>query len=285
MSLLADATAEQPPPAGPTEVPWAWVLAAGALAGFASGLFGVGGGIVIVPGLTLLARFPAKLASGTSLTAIVPISAAALVGYATEGEVDLAAAALLTVGSLAGALAGTRWLRTLSGPTLQGIFATLMFVTALRLALGDDGEGAGRGSLTVGAVVALVALGFAAGVWAGLLGVGGGIILVPALTLLFGLPLIVAKGSALAVILPTSVLGTLRNRSAGLTAFRPAAVVGASGVIFAFLASKLSLGLDPRLSTLLFAGLLGVVALRLALSARSEATGPSDGGPHPPASR
>ncbi|MGI8936933.1 MAG: sulfite exporter TauE/SafE family protein [Iamia sp.] len=276
---MVDATAEQPPQPVPTDVPWAWVLAAGALAGFASGLFGVGGGIVIVPVLTLLARFPHKLATGTSLTAIVPISAAALVGYATEGELDLTAAALLTAGSLAGAVAGTRWLRTLSGPTLRWIFAALMFVTAVQLALGDDGEGAGRGQLTVTAVVALIALGFAAGVLAGLLGVGGGIILVPALTLLFGLPLVVAKGSALAVILPTSVLGTLRNRSAGLTALRPAAVVGAGGVLSAFLASKLALGLDPRLSTLLFAGLLGVVALRLALSARCEAAARPPGEP------
>ncbi|CAN5685489.1 hypothetical protein BH24ACT4_BH24ACT4_24670 [soil metagenome] len=276
---MVDATAEQPPPPVPTDVPWAWVLAAGALAGFASGLFGVGGGIVIVPVLTLLARFPHKLATGTSLTAIVPRSAAALVGYATEGELDLTAAALLTAGSLAGAVAGTRWLRTLSGPTVQWIFAALMFVTAVQLALGDDGEGAGRGQLTVAAVVALIALGFATGALAGLLGVGGGIILVPALTLLFGLPLVVAKGSALAVILPTSVLGTLRNRSAGLTALRPAAVVGAGGVLSAFLASKLALGLDPRLSTLLFAGLLGVVALRLALSARSEAAARSPGEP------
>lgn len=274
---MADATAEQIPMAVPDHVPWAWVVAAGTLAGFASGLFGVGGGIVIVPVLTLLARFPLKVATGTSLTAIVPISAAALVGYATAGEVDLAAAALLTLGSLVGALVGTRWLRTLSGPTLQWIFASLMLITAVRLALGDDGEGAGRGHLTAAAVVALIALGFLAGVLAGLLGVGGGIIIVPALTVLFGLPLVVAKGSALAVILPTSIVGTLRNRSAGLTALRPAAAVGAGGVISAFLASRLSLGLDPRLSTLLFAALLGVVALRLALSARAERAGPPPG--------
>lgn len=264
----------EPAPAGassslPGHVPWAWVVGAGLLAGFASGLFGVGGGIVIVPALTLLARFPAKLAAGTSLTAIVPISCAGLVGYATAGEVDLVAAALLTAGALAGAVVGTRWLRTLSGPALQWTFTATMVVTAVRLVLGDDGDGAGRGALTVAAVAGLVVLGFAAGVLAGLLGVGGGIITVPLLTIAFGMPLVLAKGTSLAMILPTSLVGTFRNRAAGLTAMRPGMVVGLAGVLSAFLASRLSLGLDARTSSLLFSALLVVVAVRLALTARA----------------
>lgn len=257
-----------------SDPPWAWVVAAGLLAGFASGLFGVGGGIVIVPALTLLARFPYKVAVGTSLTAIVPISAAGIIGYATAGEIDLAAAGLITLGSLAGAVAGTRWLETLSGSALQWAFAALMLATAVRLVAGGDAEGSGRGTLTVATVVALVLLGFAAGVLAGLLGVGGGIIIVPALTIGIGLPLVLAKGTSLMVILPTSVLGTLRNRTSGLTALRPAMVVGGAGVASAFLASQLSLTLDPGLSALLFAGLLVVVAVRLALTARHGADPP-----------
>ncbi len=258
------------------------MVVAGALAGLTSGLFGVGGGIVIVPALTLLAGFGPRLASGTSLTAIVPISAAGLVGYAVAGEVDVAAAALLTVGSLAGAVVGTRFLRSLSGPALQWGFAALMLVTSLRLVLGGDGDGSGRAALTVAAALVLVVLGFAAGVLAGLLGVGGGIIIVPLLTIAFGVPLVVAKGTSLAVILPTSLVGTLRNRSAGLTALRPAAVVGVAGVLSAAAAAQVSLGLDARLSSLLFAGLLVVVAVRLGLQARASAAVPADG-PAPPA--
>ena len=97
--------------------------------------------------------------------------------------------------------------------------------------------------------------------------------IVPALTIAFGVPLVLAKGTSLAVILPTSVLGTLRNRSAGLTAVRPAAVVGLAGVLSALLASQLSLDLDPHLSARLFAALLVVVAVRLVLTARREAAG------------
>jgi uncharacterized membrane protein YfcA len=98
--------------------------------------------------------------------------------------------------------------------------------------------------------------------------VGGGVIIVPVLTLVFGLPLVLAKGTSLAVIVPTAVLGTFRNRASGLTAIRPGIVVGLAGVASALLASQLSLGLDPELSAALFAALLLVVAVRLVLQAR-----------------
>jgi uncharacterized protein len=241
---------------------WGRIVVVGVIAGFTSGLFGVGGGIVIVPTLVLVAAFPHKLATGTSLTAIVPISVAGIVGYATEGQVDWAAAACVSVGAVAGAVAGTRWLVMLSTPLLQRGFAVAMLLTAAKLFF-DDGSGAGRADLSTGMVLALVALGLASGLLAGLLGVGGGIIIVPVLTLAFGLPLVLAKGTSLAVILPTAVIGTVRNRRSRLTAIRPAAVVGFAGIGSAYVASKLSIGLDPAVSQTLFAGLLVVAALRL----------------------
>lgn len=251
-------------------VPWAAVVGAGLVAGFTSGLFGVGGGIVVVPALALLAHFPPKLATGTSLTAIVPISLAGAIGYATAGEVDVAYAALVAAGALAGAVIGTRWLESISVPALQLAFAALMLVTAVRLVTGGEGDGAGRSDLSPTVVVGLLALGLAAGILAGLFGVGGGIIIVPVLTIALGLPLVLAKGTSLAVIIPTAVVGTLRNRRSGLTALRPGLVVGLAGVVSALAASQLSLELDPDLSALLFAALLVVVAVRLAVTARRE---------------
>lgn len=238
------------------------VVLVGVLAGVTSGLFGVGGGIVIVPALVMLAAFPHKLATGTSLTAIVPISSAAVIGYATGGEVDWAAALCVSAGAIVGAVVGTRLLVSLPTRVLQIVFAVTMILTAVRL-LFDDADADGRGGLTVAMVAAMVALGLAAGILAGLLGVGGGIFIVPALTLLFGVPHVLAKGTSLAVIVPTAVVGTIRNRQAGLTALRPAAIVGTAGIASAFLASRVSLGLDARVSQALFAGLLVFAAARL----------------------
>lgn len=248
---------------------WWRIAVAGLLAGLASGLFGVGGGIVIVPALTLLAGFPHKLATGTSLTAIVPISIAGVLGYASAGEVDWLVAGLVSVGAVVGAVIGTRYLRTVSAPALQAVFAAFMVMTALRLAFGGDVDGAGRGDPAILLAVGLIVLGLAAGALAGLLGVGGGIIIVPVLTIAFGVPLVLAKGTSLAVIVPTAITGTVRNRGAGLTAIRSGLIVGAAGIASTLAASRVSLSLDPRLSAALFAVLLVVVAVRLVLTARS----------------
>lgn len=244
-------------------VPWGRVALVGVIAGFTSGLFGVGGGIVIVPTLVLLAGFPHKLATGTSLSAIVPISISGIVGYATAGEVDWAAAVCVAAGAVVGAVVGTRWLVRISAPVLQICFAGAMLLTATKMFL-EDGDGAGRAGLTVAMAIALVLLGLLSGILAGLLGVGGGIIIVPVLTLAFGIPHVVAKGTSLAVILPTAVIGTVRNRRSQLTALAAATVVGLAGMASAFAASKLSLELDPAISQTLFAALLTLVALRLA---------------------
>lgn len=232
------------------------------IAGFTSGLFGVGGGIVIVPALVMLAGFQHKLATGTSLTAIVPISISGIIGYATDGEIDYTAAALIAVGAIGGAVVGTRWLRQINAPVLQLIFAAVMVLSAVRMLL-DDPETSGRGDLTIAMVAGLVALGLVSGMLAGLLGVGGGIIIIPALSMLFGVPLVLAKGTSLAVILPTAISGTLRNRQSALTNLRAGVIVGLAGVVTALLASQISLGLDPDVAQILFAALLILAAIQV----------------------
>src|SRR5690606_9550025 len=134
--------------------------------------------------------------------------------------------------------------------------------TAARMVVGDP-EGGGRPELSVGIALALVAVGVVAGTTAGLLGVGGGVVMVPAMVVLVGMPAAVAKGSSLAVIIPTAIVGTRSNLRKRNAEVRTAAVVGLSGLVSSFLASQLSVGLDERLSNRLFAGLLVVMAARM----------------------
>ena len=75
----------------------------------------------------------------------------------------------------------------------------------------------------------LVAVGVVAGTLSGLLGVGGGVVTIPALVLLLGVPAAVAKGSSLAVIIPTAVVGTRRNVARDNADLRTAAVRRAVG--------------------------------------------------------
>ena len=236
----------------------------GILAGFLSGLFGVGGGILIVPGLVMLLQLRQRLAHGTSLAAIVPIAISGVIGYAIADSVDWAAAGLVTLGAIWGALFGTRVLHVTRQETLRRIFALFLLLTAARL-LADVPEALGRTDITISMALALVALGLVSGTLAGLLGVGGGIVIVPGLVLLFSVPDAVAKGTSLLVIIPTAVAGTLSNIRRANADLPVAAAVGIFGVASALGASQISVNLDPTVSSVLFGLLLVAVAARMLL--------------------
>jgi uncharacterized protein len=237
------------------------------VAGALSGLFGVGGGIVIVPGLILLGRMPTRLAVATSLAAIVPIAVAGALGYAIEGAVDWPAVGLLAVGAAAGTFAGTRFLRRLPDRTLRVIFALFLLAAAVTLPF-EATAGGGPTDITLTGGAVLVGMGLVAGILAGLLGVGGGIVMVPGLILLLSLSQPVAKGTSLVVIIPTALVGTVGNVRAGHADLGAAAAAGITGALFGFAASLISVRLDPLLSAVLFGLLLVAVAVRLLLSAR-----------------
>lgn len=238
-------------------------LVVGAIAGLTSGLFGVGGGIVIVPALVHLAGMDQRRAQALSLVAIVPVAISGTTGYALDGQVDWAVAALIACGGIVGAVIGTEVLHRAPVRTLQIAFAVAALVTAVELFLHTP-EPTGPGALTPLVGAAYVATGLAAGITAGVLGVGGGIVVVPVLTLLFGFPAVLAKGTSLAYMVPTSLIGGLRNLRSGHAELGPAMVVGGAGVLTALAAARVSLGLDPALSAGLLAALLIVVAANTA---------------------
>src|SRR5918996_4628728 len=127
----------------------------GLVAGFLSGLFGVGGGILIVPALLLIMRMDQRLAHGTSLAAVLPIAVASTLGYALDDAVDWPVAALLAAGAVAGAVVGTHVLHLVPQRALAVAFTGLMLATAVRMLL-DHSDPGGRADLTVGTAVALV---------------------------------------------------------------------------------------------------------------------------------
>jgi uncharacterized protein len=100
----------------------------GLVAGFFSALFGVGGGIVIVPLLVLVAGFPQREASGTSLAAIGAIALVGVVAYGVRGEVHFGYAALVGLPAAAGAVAGAVLQQRLPVRTLAFAFAGLLAV-------------------------------------------------------------------------------------------------------------------------------------------------------------
>lgn len=112
-------------------------------------------------------------------------------------------------------------------------------------------------------LVTLLVIGLAAGLAAGLLGIGGGILLVPAMVLLLAFDQHVAQGTSLLVIIPAAIAGSWTHHRGGRLNLRDAAGVAAGGIIGAALGSLLALGADDLLLRRLFALLLIASAVRM----------------------
>jgi uncharacterized membrane protein YfcA len=127
-------------------------------------------------------------------------------------------------------------------------------------------------------LVSLLAIGLAAGFLAGLLGIGGGVLIVPALVLLLGFDQHVAQGTSLVVIIPAALLGSWTHYRHRRLNVRDAAFVGAGGILGAAVGSLSALSIDDQLLQRLFAVVLIVVALRMIWSRRSPPEDASIGG-------
>lgn len=103
----------------------------GMAAGLLSGLFGVGGGTVMVPAMVLTLGIGQHRAQATSLAAIVPIAIVGAVIFGAADSLDLPAALLLAVGSLVGVQAGARLMHRLSAEWLSRIFGVFLLVLAI----------------------------------------------------------------------------------------------------------------------------------------------------------
>lgn len=236
-------------------------LIVGVGAGILSGLFGVGGGILVVPALTMILRLDQRLASGTSLGAVFPISVASLVTYWSQDNVDWTMALWLSVGAIGGAIYGTKLIHRLPRRAIGYLFTVMLVLTAIRLYVPTEADG--RGVIEVGGAIALVLIGFMTGVLAGLLGIGGGVIMVPIMIVLFSEIPVIAKGTSAAVIIPTAVIGTWRNVRAKNIDGRVAATVGLAGIPTAILGGLVADVMNEDLSNALFATLVLTVAVKM----------------------
>lgn len=105
--------------------------------------------------------------------------------------------------------------------------------------------------------------GFGVGVLSGVMGVGGGIVLVPLMVLGFGLSQPVAQGTSLAAIIPSAIVGTVINLRAGQVMVRAATWMGATGVIGAILGAALAVHVQPQILVRVFGAFLVVSAYQI----------------------
>lgn len=238
----------------------------GLLAGLLSGLFGVGGGTVIVPLLVLMLHFDQRRAAGTSLAAIVPTASIGVLSYALTDSVAWIPALILAGGAVVGAQVGTRLLPRVSQSALRWGFVAFLVLVIASLFIVIPSRGAAL-EITWYAVLGLAGLGLFTGIVAGLIGVGGGVVVVPALMVLFGTSDLEAKGTSLLMMIPTAVSGTignLRHRNVDLVA---AGAIGLSACTTTALGAWLATLIDPFAGNMLFAAYLVVIAIQMAIKA------------------
>lgn len=241
-------------------------LPLGAVVGIMSGLFGIGGGALAVPGLLWLG-LTQHAAHATSLAAIVLTAAAAAVPFTLDGAVHPLATGILLAGSLLGVSLGAGLMHRVPETGLRVGFVVFLVIVALRMLAGIDIEGDGHvPDLDAARLGGLAAVGLATGLLSSVLGVGGGLILVPALVIGFSFSQHAAEGTSLAVIVPTALLGAVRHTRRGYTHWRTGLTVGLGGVAGGIGGAMLALALDGLLLQRLFAAFLIVMAVRLAVS-------------------
>ena len=234
----------------------------GIATGVFSGLFGVGGGVIMVPALAMLTTLSRKRISGTSLAAIAPMAIVGVISYGVQGNVDLIAAALLALGAVMGAQLGTWLLDRLPTSFVRWLFIAFLVLVAIELITSVPSREQSF-ELTLGAGFAFAGVGLVTGVLSGLLGIGGGIIVVSVLMLLFGFTDLVAKGTSLAMMIPTAVSGTIGNLRRRNVDLRSGLLLGITACFTTVLGTWIAQALDPQIANWLLAAFLAIILLQL----------------------
>ena len=246
---------------------WVGLAIIGAVGGLLSGAFGVGGGILMVPLFVMFAGMDQRRASATSLAAIVPTAIVGAITYLVNGEVAVIPALFVAAGGILGSWIGARLLRRLPLGWLRWMFIALLVAVAVRMLLFVPERAAVDLELDALTIIGMVALGLVIGVASGLFGIGGGLVMVPAFMLFFGMSDLVAKGTSLAVMIPTAISGTITNARGGIVDLRAGIIAGIAATAASFGGVALAHLMSPEVSTWLFAALVVIAAAQLSVRA------------------
>lgn len=217
----------------------------------ASNMLGIGGGAIMVPLLIFVMKVPLKRAVGTSLAVIVMVIAVGLGAQVLlhPDDIHWDVAAVLVAGSLIGSFIGKWMNKVMPENVLRYAFAVVLMIVAVRMFGLLTTEPLLAGDLNVHefkSIAFLAVAGVLAGIASALFGLGGGIVVVPALALgsgFFAGDILAARATSMAMVLPTSLIGAVLHNRAGnvdramVLKTTPLALVGAvAGVLLAYVA-------------------------------------------------
>jgi uncharacterized membrane protein YfcA len=239
-------------------------LASGALVGFSLGLVGGGGSILAVPLMVYVVGVPdAHVAIGTSAIAVAANAAVNLSNHARGGTVVWSCALMFAGAGITGAFAGSILGKMLDGQKLLALFALLMLLIAMLMLKTRSRIGLPDVKMDWTNMPAIIALGVATGTLSGFFGIGGGFLIVPALMLATGMPILNAVSSSLVAVTTFGLTTAASYAYSGLISWRLAGLFIAGGIAGGLLGTRLARLVSARRGALniVFAAVIIAVAL------------------------
>ncbi len=186
----------------------------GSLAGFLAGLLGIGGGIILVPlflWVFKIAGFDPDIivhsSFGTSLAVIIPTAISSTLGHRKRGNVQWDHVYKLTLGGVVGAVLGATLAVGLSGTWLKGLFGVMQILVAMKMLFFHPHFPPERAN----GIPAwqIIVVGLIGGAFSSFFGIGGGVVAVPLMVMFLQLPIHLAVGNSSALIVISSLVGTI----------------------------------------------------------------------------
>ncbi len=250
----------------------------GVVAGVLSGMFGIGGGGVIVPSLILFLGFTQKQANGTSLAALLlPVGVLACISYYRAGKLKIGIALMVALGLASGTWFGATWALDLPADILRQTYGVFLLYMAWRYISPRKWWAQWRGKTPARPadtdteidprspriLITTFVIGIVAGVLSGLFGIGGGVVIVPALMVFLSLDLRLATGTSLgALLLPVGLPGVLAYASEGQVDLVTAAPLAIMLLLGAIIGARVALGLPTVVVRRLYGLFLLATGLR-----------------------
>ncbi len=206
-------------------------LASGMLVGFSLGLVGGGGSILAVPLMVYVVGVPEPhMAIGTSAIAVAANAAVNLSNHARGGTVIWSCALIFAAAGMAGAFGGSILGKMVDGQKLLALFALVMIVIALLMLKTRSRIGLPDVKVSMSNMPAIVSLGLATGTMSGFFGIGGGFLIVPALMLATGMPIMNAVSSSLVAVTAFGLTTAASYAWSGLVSWALAGLFVAGGI-------------------------------------------------------
>ena len=238
-------------------------IVSGSVVGFSLGLVGGGGSILAVPLLVYVVGMDnPHIAIGTSAIAVALNAASNLAMHARSGNVKWYCAGVFAAAGVAGAFLGSTLGKMMDGQRLLALFAVLMMVVGALMLRGRAQVGDSSVTLSRQNMPKLLGLGLMAGMLSGFFGIGGGFLIVPALMLATGMPILNAVGSSLVSVTAFGLTTAGNYAWSGLVDWPLAGLFVAGGLVGGLLGARSAKSLADRSGALTtaFAVLIFAVA-------------------------